>query len=58
MSKEKVLEILKKYDKPMRPSDIAKETGLDSAQVSQIIKELKNEGKIISPKRCFYSIKK
>jgi len=32
-------------------------TGIDSKEMSRIIKELKKEGKIISPKRCYYSPK-
>jgi len=52
---EKVLETLKKAGKPLRPKEIAELTGLDSDIVSKIIKKLKKEGKIKSPKRCFYS---
>ncbi len=52
-----VLEAFRKAGKPLRPGDIAKLTGLDSKRVSEIIKELKKEGKIHSPKRCFYALK-
>lgn len=51
----KVLEILKKSEKPMRPGDIAKELGVDSKEVSKAIANLKKEGKVDSPKRCFYA---
>jgi Mn-dependent DtxR family transcriptional regulator len=50
-----VLEAIKKAGKPVRPGDVAKETGIDKNEVSKIIKKLKNEGKVISPKRCFYA---
>lgn len=53
--KKLVLEAMRKSGKPMKTAEIAKATGLDSKEVSKIIKELKKEGKIISPKRCFYS---
>lgn len=54
--KEKmILETMQKAGKPVRPGDIAKMTGLESKEVSKIIKSLKNKGKIISPKRCFYT---
>lgn len=54
--KEKiVLDAMKKAGKPVRPGDIAKATGLESKEVSAIIKELKKKGKVISPKRCFYA---
>ena len=53
--KQLVLEAMKNAGKPVRPGDIAKSTGLDSKEVSKIIKELKAEGKVISPKRCYYA---
>jgi len=56
-AKKLVLEAMKKAGKPVRPGDIAKETGLDSKEVSKIIKELKNEGLVHSPKRCYYALK-
>lgn len=55
--KEKVIEVFKGSQKPLRPGDIASELGLDSKEVSKIIKELKDEGKIHSPKRCYYALK-
>jgi len=56
-NKNVVLEAMKKAGKPMRPGDIAETTGIDSKEVSKIIKELKEDGKVYSPKRCFYSPK-
>ncbi|RUM43799.1 MAG: transcriptional regulator [Desulfurobacterium sp.] len=52
-----VLEAMKKAEKPVRPGDIAKMTGLESKEVSKIIKKLKEEGKVYSPKRCYYAVK-
>ena len=52
---DKVLEILAKADKPLRPGDIAKELGVDSKDVSKAIAVRKKEGKVMSPKRCFYA---
>ncbi|HPB70088.1 MAG TPA: MarR family transcriptional regulator [Syntrophales bacterium] len=55
-AKEKaVLDVLKKEGKPMRPGDIAEKAGLDKAAVAKIIDKLKKEGKVASPKRCFYA---
>jgi len=54
---EKVLEKMKELDKPVRPGDIAKELGVDSKDVSKAIKKLKEEGKVESPKRCYYQAK-
>ena len=36
-------------------ADIAKELGVDSKEVSKAIAELKKEGKVMSPKRCYYA---
>ena len=55
--KEKVLDVFKASEKPLRPGDIASQTGIESKEVSKIIKELREEGKVYSPKRCYYSIK-
>jgi Mn-dependent DtxR family transcriptional regulator len=53
--KEKlVLETMKKQGKPVRPGDIAKLIKLDGKEVSAIIKKLKQEGKVASPKQCYY----
>jgi Mn-dependent DtxR family transcriptional regulator len=55
--KDKVLKALKSAGKPVRPGDIAKETGIASPEVSKIIKELREEGKVYLPKHCYYSLK-
>lgn len=46
---------MKEAGKPVRPGDIAKTLGIESKEVSKAIKELKKEGKIHSPKRCYYA---
>ena len=38
--KEKVLDAFKNTSKSLRPGDIAKSTGIESKEVSKIIKEL------------------
>jgi biotin operon repressor len=57
-NEKKVLSAMKKADKPVRPGDVAKETGMDSKEVSKVIAELKKSGKINSPKRCYYALVK
>ena len=52
---KKVLDAMKKAGKPVRPGDIAKILGVDSKEVSKAINQLKKEGKIQSPKRCYYA---
>jgi len=54
-SKAKVVEALQKAGKPLRPADIVTATGLSKEEVTKLLKELKKEGKVISPKACFYA---
>ena len=53
---KKVLNAMKKAGKPVRPGDIAEMINAESKEVSKVIASLKKKGKIISPKRCYYSI--
>ena len=46
---------MKDAGKPVRPGDVAKTLGLDSKDVTKAIEALKKEGKVNSPKRCFYA---
>ncbi|UCC18542.1 MAG: transcriptional regulator [Promethearchaeota archaeon] len=56
-NKDKVLDVFRSIDKALRPGEIAEQTGIDSKEVSKIIKELREEGKVFSPKRCYYALK-
>lgn len=42
---------------PMRPGDIAAAAGVDKDAAAKLIKKLAADGKVYSPKRCFYAIK-
>jgi len=54
--KEKiVLEAMRSAGKPVRPGDVAEATGLPKDEVSKIIRQLKKQGKVTSPKRCYYA---
>lgn len=50
-----ILDTMKKEGKPMRPGDIAAKASVEKKEVSKIINKLKKEGKVMSPKRCFYA---
>jgi len=52
-----VIDFLSKVEMA-KSSEIAEKTGLDKKTVDLVIKELKKEGKIESPKRCYYALKK
>lgn len=56
--KEKVLEVLTNSEEPLKGGEIAEKAGIDKKDVDKAIKDLKKEEKIISPKRCFYSVNK
>ena len=51
---DKVLKAMKEAGKPVRPGDVAKTLGVESKDVSKAIKALREGGKVISPKRCYY----
>ncbi|MBO7300817.1 MAG: HTH domain-containing protein [Tidjanibacter sp.] len=51
-AKVKVLEAMKAAGEPLNAGKIAELTGLDRKEVDKAMKELKEEGAIISPVRC------
>lgn len=57
-SYEVVLEFFEKAEAPVRTGDIVEATGLDKKEVEKAMNKLKKEEKIVSPKRCYWEIKK
>lgn len=55
---EKVIQTLKTAGKPMKAGEIAEASGVEKKEVEKAIKKLVAEGKLHSPQRCFYDIKK
>ncbi|AGB04023.1 HTH domain-containing protein [Aciduliprofundum sp. MAR08-339] len=55
VSEEEVLKVMKDAGKPLKTQEIADMLGVDKKEVDKIIKKLKKEGKITSPKRCYYA---
>jgi len=58
MSAEKVLEVMKASGKAMKAGEIALTANLDKKTVDKAMKELKDQGLITSPVRCFWEPKK
>ena len=56
MSNDAVYNALKNSQEPLKTGDISEITGLDKKEVDKAIKALKKEEKIVSPKRCFYTV--
>jgi DNA-binding IclR family transcriptional regulator len=54
MSAEKVMEALKAAGKALKAGEIAEAAGLDKKEVDKAMKTLKAEGKITSPRMCFW----
>ena len=54
---EKIIELLKSSD-ALKSGEIAEKLGADNAEVDKVLKKLKAEEKVISPKRCYYSVEK
>jgi len=58
MEKDKVLEALTNSAEPLDAKAIVEKTGFERAVVDKALKALKKDGKIESPKRCFYGVVK
>ncbi len=57
-TKEQILKVFEQTGKPLKTGEIAQMINVESKEVGKYIKKLKAEGKIYSPKRCYYEIKK
>ena len=53
-SKNQVLDAMKGAGKALRTGEIVGISGLEKMEVDKAMKELKAEGLIVSPKRCFW----
>ncbi|MDO5571051.1 MAG: transcriptional regulator [Bacteroidales bacterium] len=51
----KVLETIKSYSEPINAGKVAEISGIERKEVDKAFKKLKEEGKIISPKRCYWT---
>lgn len=43
---------MEKLGKPVNATEVAKSSGIDKADVDKAFKDLKKDGKIVSPVRC------
>lgn len=55
MEEKKILDLLAQG--AMKAGEVAEKTGIDKKEVDKVIKKLVAEGKVVSPKRCFYEAK-
>ena len=56
-AEKKVLAAMKKAGEPLNAGKVAEISGLDRKEVDKAMKALKTEGKIVSPKRCYWEPK-
>jgi len=54
-NKELVYKAFTKSTKPLKAGEVADITGIERAEVAKIIKTLQKEGKLVSPKNCYYA---
>lgn len=50
--KEKILETMKQAGTPLNTGKIAELSGIDRKEVDKAMKQMKEEGTIVSPVRC------
>ena len=51
-TKEKVLQVMKEAGEPLNAGKIVEISGIDRKEVDKAMKQLKDEGAIVSPVRC------
>lgn len=55
--KEKVIKAFKDSEEPLNATKVSQISGLDKKEVDKIMKELKKDETIYSPKRCYWALK-
>jgi len=53
-TEEKVLEAMKLAGKPVSAGQVVELAQLDRKEVDKVFKTLKDSGKIVSPKKCYW----
>ncbi len=56
-AKETIINVMKSEGKPLSAGQIAEQAGIDRKEVDKAMKILKEEEKIVSPKRCYWEPK-
>lgn len=55
---EVIVAFFNSAEKPVSAGQIATATGIDRKEVDKVMAKLKKEEKIVSPKNCYWEIKK
>jgi predicted Zn-ribbon and HTH transcriptional regulator len=56
-NKEKVIKTFRDSEEPLNATKISQISGIEKKEVDKIMKELKKDEIIFSPKRCYYALK-
>ncbi|MBM7657521.1 MarR family transcriptional regulator [Sporolactobacillus spathodeae] len=55
---ETVLNFFKAASEPANAGAVAEATGIDKKEINKVMTKLKKEEKIVSPKRCYWELKR
>ena len=55
--KDKVIEAFKNSEEPLNATKVSEISGVEKKEVDKIMKELKKDETIISPKRCYWKVR-
>ena len=56
-NKEKVIKAFKESEEPLNATKVSEISGVEKKEVDKIMKDLKKEEILISPKRCYWALK-
>ena len=56
--REKVIEAFRSSDEPLNAKKVSEISGVDKKEVDKIMKDLKKDETIVSPKRCYLALTK
>ena len=57
-NKEKVIKAFKDSEEPLNATKVSQISGVEKKEVDKMMKELKKDETIVSPKRCYWTLKK
>lgn len=55
-TEDKILGALKRNSEPMSAGQLADTTGIERKEIDKAMKVLKADGRITSPKRCYWTV--
>lgn len=56
-NKEKVIKAFRGSEEPLNATKVSQISGVEKKEVDKIMKELKTDETIYSPKRCYWTLK-